>query len=407
MTMRVMVIGGGVAGAAAAIALRGIGADVTVYETNPDPAGAIGSFLSLAVNGLRGLERLGCLTTIQDAGIEVERQRLWSGTGKLLGDVPRGRLSGDTLHSVTLRRGDLVDRLRQQAQQAGARIVTGHRLVEATETERGVRARFSTGAETTDGQSFVEAEGDLLLGADGIWSTTRRIIDPAAPSPTYAGLYSVSGVAEGVSIDPGVFNIVFARAGAFLHLAADDGRVWWSAQVSDPVAPDLGAVELSSLSTLFRSEEVPAAILRAATSLQRPTLEHVLAPVPTWHTARTALLGDAAHPVGAGQGASMAIEDAVVLAARLTGASTLEAGLADYVQARQARTAKMIKTASANREAKTAGPIGRRVRDVVMPIVLRHFYERATGWLYTDPGFTVTSDRVRPAADAPPGPGRR
>jgi 2-polyprenyl-6-methoxyphenol hydroxylase-like FAD-dependent oxidoreductase len=101
----------------------------------------------------------------------------------------------------------------------------------------------------------------------------------------------------------------------------------------------------------------------------------------------------------------MAIEDAVVLAARLTGASTLEAGLADYVQARQARTAKMIKTASANREAKTAGPIGRRVREVVMPIVLRHFYERATGWLYTDPGFT--SDRVRPAADAPPGPGRR
>ena len=84
----------------------------------------------------------------------------------------------------------------------------------------------------------------------------------------------------------------------------------------------------------------------------------------------------------------MAIEDAVVLADRLASAATSEAGLAaglaDYVQARRDRTARMIKTASANREAKTAGPIRRRVNDAVMPFALRHFYEKATAWLYTE-----------------------
>src|SRR5262245_12481060 len=100
--MRIVVVGGGVAGAASAIALRRIGAEVTVYEAHADPAGEIGSFLSLASNGLRGLGALGCLEQVRRLGVAVPRQRIWSGSGRLLGDVPRGRSSGDTMHSVTL-----------------------------------------------------------------------------------------------------------------------------------------------------------------------------------------------------------------------------------------------------------------------------------------------------------------
>jgi salicylate hydroxylase len=141
--MRVLVAGGGVAGSAAALALRQIGAEVTVHESTADPAGAVGSFLSLAVNGLRGLAALGCLEEIQQAGIEIPRQRLWSSSGKLLGDVPRGRLSGDPMNSITLRRGDLVERLRRQAERAGADIVTGSRLggIRRRGRRRGVRFR--------------------------------------------------------------------------------------------------------------------------------------------------------------------------------------------------------------------------------------------------------------------------
>ena len=373
VSVRATVIGGGVGGAACAIALRRIGADVTVY----DPAGPVGSFLSLASNGLRALDSLGCLAAVQAAGWEVSRQRFWAETGKLLGETPRGRLAGDDLMSVTLMRGHLVETLRRRAVQAGARIVTGQRLVGAVPRERSVRATFDTG---------LTADADLLVGADGIWSATRRVLDPDAPEPTYAGLYSVSGTASGPDAEPGVFNMVFGRHGAFVHLTAPDGTVWWAAQVAEPRPPAPDAIDLRHLQQLYRDEEMPSAVLAAVAERHRPTLMHVLPAVPTWHGDRVVLVGDAGHPVGAGQGASMAVEDAVVLARALEavdGPADVPAALAGYARQRRDRIAKMVRSASANRDAKTAGPLARRARNVLMPVALRHFYERGTAWLYT------------------------
>ena len=167
--MRAVVIGGGVAGSASAIALARTGFDVTVYEAHEDPAGPVGSYVSLAVNGLRALDALGCLEPVQRAGFPVARQLMWSGRGKLLGDVARGRSPEDGLHSVTLMRAGLVTALREEALRSGARIVTGRRL--------------------TDTAGPLTVGADLIVGADGIWSATRRELDPVAPLPTYAGIY--------------------------------------------------------------------------------------------------------------------------------------------------------------------------------------------------------------------------
>ncbi|MEU4829483.1 NAD(P)/FAD-dependent oxidoreductase [Streptosporangium sp. NPDC023615] len=396
--MRVIVVGGGVAGTVSAIALRRIGAEVTVYEAYADPGGQVGSFVSLAVNGLRALESLGCLEAVRRAGFDVARQRLWSASGRLLGDVPRGRLSGDRMRSITLMRGDLVATLREHALRAGATVVTGERLVDAARAGEGVRAVFGTGRTDT---------ADLLVGADGLWSATRAALDSGAPSPAYAGLYSVSGIAGNVPPGPateaGTFNMVFARNGAFVYLPAPDGSVWWSAQVADPEEPDLSDVDedrwLRRLGELYRFEEVPSTLLRATTRLHRPTPMHTLAEVPTWHDERVVLLGDAAHPVGAGQGASMAIEDAVVLARHLAvapGVPGIPDALAGYDRARRARVGKMAGAASANRDAKTAGPIGRRVNDLIMPIFFRHFHERSTAWLYAYEPDSSTSHSSSP-----------
>ncbi|KQV14555.1 MULTISPECIES: FAD-dependent monooxygenase [unclassified Kitasatospora] len=372
--MRITVIGGGVAGAASAIALRRTGAEVTVHEAYPDPAGPVGSFLSLASNGLRALEALGCLPEVQRRGFAVAEQRMWSASGRLLGAMPRGRLAEDDLLSVTLMRGQLVEALRTEAERAGVTIVTGQRLTEVTTHEDGVRAGFADGS---------AAEADLLVGADGLWSATRALLDPAAPSPAYAGLYSVSGRSEGVPSDPSCFNMTFGRNGAFVHIPAPDGSTWWSAQVATPEPPDLATVPLAEwpdrLAALYRQEELPLALLRASTEVHRPTLMHTLPAVPAWHGRRTVLVGDAAHPVGAGQGASMALEDAVVLAQVLSRGGSL----AEYEQLRRDRIGRMLKAAAANRDAKTAGPVGRRVNDLVMPLVFRHFYGRSTSWLYT------------------------
>ncbi|MEU8802293.1 FAD-dependent monooxygenase [Spirillospora sp. NPDC048819] len=377
--MRVIVIGGGVAGATSAVALRRIGAEVTVYEAYADPAGQVGSFLSLAANGLRGLGALGCLEMVQRAGFNVPRQRMWAETGRLLGDTARGRLAEDSLMSVTLMRGRLVEALRAQAVHAGAQLVTGQRLVDAVTEGTTVRAEFDSGLTT---------EADLLVGADGIWSATRRILDPKAPEPRYAGLYSASGVAHDVDVEPGVFNIVFGRNGAFIYLATPDRAVWWAAQVASPRQPDLASIELDLIKRLYQHEQMPATVLAATTEWHRPTLMHVLAGVPVWRTDRTVLVGDSGHPVGAGQGASMAIEDAIVLARALQEAD-VRGALAVYEQKRRARIAKMVKSASANRDAKTAGPIARRARNLIMPAAMKLFYERGTSWLYTH---DVTAD---------------
>jgi salicylate hydroxylase len=369
--VRAVVIGGGVAGSASAIALARIGVQVTVYEAYEDPAGPVGSYLSVAVNGLRALDALGCLPEVQRAGFLVDRQLMWSGRGKLLGDVARGRRSEDPRRSVTLMRADLVAALREEALRSGARILTGRRIEGATDPQA--------------------ADADLVVGADGIWSVTRRAVDPAAPGPAYAKLYHVSGSSDGAGLPAGIsphgFNWIFARHGVFIYLPAPDGSVWWTAQVAAAQPPDPAAVSAACLAELFRTEEQAAAVLRAAIEVRAATLGYVMPPVTRRHDGRTVLVGDAAYPVGAGQGASMAMEDAVVLARELAAADTVADGLAAFDLRRRGRARKLAKAEAANRDAKTGGPVATRMREVIMPHVFNRFYEKATGWLYDyDPG---------------------
>ncbi|GIF15994.1 FAD-dependent oxidoreductase [Actinoplanes teichomyceticus] len=376
--MRTIIVGGGVAGSAAALALRRAGVDATVYETYADPAGDVGSFVSLAGNGLRGLDLLGCLAAVRAAGVDVPRQRMWSANGHLLGDVPRGRRGTDPLHSITLMRGRLVAALREAAVAAGARIITGERVVGVTETTDGVAAEFASGRRD---------RADMLVGADGLWSTVRGLLDPAAPTPGYAGLYAVSGVSRMDGVQAGVFNMTFARNGAFLHLAAGDGEVWWQAQIAEPVEPDRHGVDdaewLHRTAELYRREAVASTVIAATTRLHPPVIFHALDPVRTWHSDRLVLIGDAAHPVGAGQGASMAIEDAVTIAAAVRAEPTVPAALRAYDAARRPRIAKLLAAAEDNRGIKKAGPLKRKLQAAGMRVFVPLFYERATAWLYT------------------------
>ncbi|MFL6124294.1 FAD-dependent oxidoreductase [Actinophytocola sp.] len=146
----------------------------------------------------------------------------------------------------------------------------------------------------------------------------------------------------------------------------------------DPDAP----LDLAMLRDRYRHEEQALAVLEHATDPRPPTRDHVLALVPIWHDDRTVLIGDAAHPVGAGQGASMAIEDAIVLAQRLA-TDPVPAALAAYDEARRPRVNRMLKAGADNRaRKKAANPVRRRLTDTVMSFGLKHFYDKATGWLY-------------------------
>ncbi|MFF5231825.1 FAD-dependent oxidoreductase [Dactylosporangium sp. NPDC000521] len=359
--MEAMVIGGGVAGPVAAIALRRIGWDVTVHEAYADPAGDVGSFVSLGANGLRALDAIGCRDAVAARGTALPLLRLRSGRGKLLGEAARGR--------VTLMRGRLVETLRDLALESGARLVTGRRL---TGVGPGRTAVFADGGTAT---------ADLIVGADGIHSRLRTVIDPDAPVAHYAGLWTVGG-RSAHRVEPGAFTITFG-ARATMVCAPTTAGTLWAAQVPS-ATPPTGAVDHDALAALFARDHGPAAALVRDTEQWHPrtVMQALPGGVPRWHRDRMVVLGDAAHPMGAGQGANLAVEDAVVLARCLRDTSGLDAALARYEQLRRPRTDQMLKVAGANRDAKVAGPFTARARDLLMPFLFRRFADKGGAWMH-------------------------
>jgi salicylate hydroxylase len=373
--MRTIVIGGGIAGPAVALALRQIGHDVTVYEAYEDPVGDVGAHFSLAVNGLRALEKLGCLRDVQAIGYPIDRMRFYTAGGHLLGDVPRLRRDADSMRSISLPRGQLVALLRRAALDAGAQIVTGERLVGATESANDVMAEFASGRRDT---------AELLVGADGIWSTVRGLIDSSAPRAEYAGLYGVAGISTMTGVEPGVWNLTYTRNGAFVHTSIDEQTQWWTAQIGDPVKPDLKGVDdaqwMRRVTELF-PEAGPRALIGATTSIVASGYLNVCDPVQKWHSGRMVLVGDAAHPVGVGHGASMSLEGALELAVALSSAPTVPAALKAFDEARRPRIEKLLKHGHNARESKRPGAVKRQIGAAKMRVLLP-FFERVQGYLY-------------------------
>jgi FAD-dependent urate hydroxylase len=360
-----LVVGGGIAGPATAIALQKAGIEAVVYEAHPTGADGVGVFLTLGSNGVEALRLLGIDAT---AGFATPAITLRSWTGKRLGEAP---ISAGETASRTLKRADLYALLRAEALARGIRIEHCKRLVAAHQNGRGVSAQFADGS---------EAAGDLLIGCDGVHSAVRHSIDPAAPAPTYSGLITTGGYAGGVKVDvePGRYEMIFGRRAFFGYAAAPDGEVWWFANVPhgrEPGAGELRGVDWRRrLLELHAGDAGPATALIGATDELMPmTAIHSIPHLPSWQRGRMVVAGDAAHAPSpsSGQGASLAIEDAVVLAQCLRDLPTTEAALARFEAARRPRVERIIKAAARVNNSKAAGPVARVMRDAMLPAILR------------------------------------
>jgi FAD-dependent urate hydroxylase len=301
---------------------------------------------------------------------------LLNGRGKVLADVPNGGTLPDGTHAITIRRPDLYAALRDEAERRNIPIRYGKRLTGIQHTNSGLRVHFADG--TT-------AEADVLVGADGIRSTTRRLLDQEAPDASYVGFLNTGGYARvDVPGPAGVNHLCFGRRAFFGWMKSPDGEVWWFANPPAPHEPDpekLGAIPAqlwrAQLLDLFTDDRIPAVdLIRATDDVFPGWITYDLPSVPTWHDGRAVLVGDAAHAVSpsAGQGAAMAIEDAVVLAQCLRDHDDAPAALARYEQLRRDRVERVRAQGRRNGSGKTVGPIGRAVRDLVLPIVMRQLF---------------------------------
>ena len=372
---KALIVGGGVAGPVAAMALQQAGMDSVVYEAYTGGADDAGAFLTFASNGLDALRAIEAHDLVMDKGFPTPRMEIQSGTGKHLGNVPNGGTLPDGTVSQTLKRSDLYRTLRDEALRRGASVEYGKRLVDAGITPNGgVVARFEDGT---------EAEGDLLIGADGIHSRTRRIIDPAAPKARYIPVLNIGGYASNMRVpaESGTFRMIFGKRAFFGYAVHPSGEIWWFA--NPPRANEPEASELASITTeqwremlvdLFAADDTSAVeIIRATPGRLAGWATYDLPSVPTWHRGSMIVIGDAAHATApsSGQGASMAIEDAIVLARCLRDLPDIRRAFAAYEKLRRGRVERIVAHGARTSNSKAAGPVGRVLRDLMMPAILK------------------------------------
>ncbi|AZM63474.1 MULTISPECIES: FAD-dependent monooxygenase [unclassified Streptomyces] len=358
---RAIVIGGGIGGLTAAVALFQRGVRVTVLE-RADSLEPVGAAISLSPNALRALDVIGL-------GDDIRALSAFQGEGGLR--APGGRWLHRTDAAavaerfggplVLLHRATLVDRLAARLPDGAVRTAAPARLLDP-----GVPGDPDRPARV--GTPDAELEADLVVAADGIHSAVRRALFPSHPGTVYSGFTTWRLVLP----LPGV---EFAS-----HETWGRGRIWGTHPLKDgsvyayaaAVAPagERAPDERAGLLRRYGDWHTPIPEVLAAArpeDVLRHDVHHIAEPLPAFHLGRTALVGDAAHamPPTLGQGGNQAVEDAVTLAHH---ADDLPA----YTAARLPRTTAITRRAvRAARLNLMTGRVGTAVRDNALAAVSR------------------------------------
>ncbi|WP_280387515.1 FAD-dependent monooxygenase [Nocardia wallacei] len=322
MTGRAIVVGAGIGGLAAAVALRRIGWHATVLERASE-LGEIGAGMSQAPNAMRALDELGVGEQARATGVPTHASgNLRVPDGRYL---QRARLA-DTPALLAFHRADL-HRILLDALPAD--------YVHTAHTVTAVR-RHRDGVTVACGDA--EFTGDLVVSADGIHSTIRQYLWPGT-TPQFLGRTAWLGVTEVPDL-PG--SITLGRGGYFLIHPIARGRTYW-AYVTTADTPGIRyRDEKSELSARIGDwhDPIPQLVATTASDAVIHIDIHDLDPLPSYIADRVALLGDAAHAMSPdrGQGAGQSLEDAVVLAAALATEPTIDTALRHYDTQRRPRT---------------------------------------------------------------------
>ena len=348
----VLIIGGGIAGTAAALALGKATIDATIYEAHPVSSHDRGAFLTLASNGMHALRQIEADAAVCAVSAPLRTMRVCDGQGHEIATVALGGTGDSAIGYRYLTRAALCAALQREAQTRGVAIERGKRLTQVIGHRSGVTAVFSDGS---------RASGDVLIGADGLNSVVRTIIDPAAAAPRYAQQRVFYGYSTGTgtSSPPDRFQVIRGSA-AFGYLVTGQHGIWWFCRVNDA---ELSRHQITSGTTSgwkdelinrLRDDQTPAVgIVRAAHRIL-VTNAYDVPNLRSWHRDQMIIIGDAAHAASpaTGQGASMALEDAIILAKSLRDTGDPASAFVLYEQLRRARVQANI-SASARMSANT------------------------------------------------------
>jgi 2-polyprenyl-6-methoxyphenol hydroxylase-like FAD-dependent oxidoreductase len=374
-TSRAIIIGGGIAGPAAALFLRRAGIDSRIFEAYPEPT-TIGGGFQIAPNGMRVLRALGLADRVAAAGVPSTEFVFRNQRGHTIGRIDVSR-SG---YGVTMFRAAFHRILLDEIGRCGIPVIYGKRLGAIEQSPDTVVAHFEDGTMAT---------GDILLASDGVHSRARALVLPTHSAPRYTGFLGVGGFAEestplitADAEDARHLNFTMGPRLQFGYATVSLTSPRWGWWTHLPQERELTRAELQSIPdsefrervlAAFRGLHAPVEALVSSTARVMRTAIYDVPTLPAWHVGRVMLLGDAAHamsPAG-GQGASLALEDAMVVGLGLgRGSEPVAQTFATAESMLRARAERMVRQAAENdrRQLKQLGTFGQWIRDRLFPL---------------------------------------
>ncbi|OLE28350.1 MAG: monooxygenase [Actinobacteria bacterium 13_1_20CM_3_71_11] len=358
-----VVVGGGISGLATAIALSGRGWDVRVLERAPEFA-EVGAGISLWSNALRALEAIG--PGIADKVRGLGGAELYGGiqhrNGRWLTRADAVELTRRLGPVLMLHRADLLRTLLDAV--APEALVAGAEVTGVGFDGRSVTVTYTGG----------EVRGDLLVGADGIRSTVRRLVWPDVAAPRYAGYTAWRWVTPPLPGGPDGGGETWGAGTRFGRAPLPDHRMYCYATANTPEGVTGPTGEVAELRARFAKwhDPIPALVEAAAgTEVLRHDI-YELPDVRPYARGRVVLLGDAAHAMtpNLGQGACQALEDAATLGAVLARDGDVVPALVRYDRLRRERTQDIVKRSrQMGAMGQWSSPVAVAVRDRLLALV--------------------------------------